>query len=304
MRRASALSLLLAPVVAGAAVSTRSRDLTALLAAEEASKAKQHESSNCISISPAANDFWCATNCGSGGHCPATICKCGQGVGSGNVTSEEMDYLKSSSLNAEKYSKEVQCLSMEDVAKIWVSAIAPISSTNAIAMCVPAVVIAAGNVFDVPQNKCPGSFHPTLKVDGGEFLHKGLWQITKGFDADPEKQAVAVHNIYTSNDAQYGCLSSQCQATDCHVPIDGIGQDESIISHHRFCRGKWAQGEQYIRDERLEAVGGLQAVKAACSTMAAKAGLKETVKKMSVSPVIAPRRRPRRYRRKSTFLSS
>ena len=60
--------------------------------------------------------------------------------------------------------------------QIWVSAIAPISSTNAIAMCVPAVVIAAGNVFDVPQNKCPGSFHPTLKVDGGEFLHKGLWQ--------------------------------------------------------------------------------------------------------------------------------
>ena len=117
MRRASALSLLLAPVVAGAAVSTRSRDLTTLLVAEEASKAKQHESSNCISISPAANDFWCATNCGSGGHCPATICKCGQGVGSGNVTSEEMDYLKSSSRNAEKYSKEVQCLSMEDVAK-------------------------------------------------------------------------------------------------------------------------------------------------------------------------------------------
>ena len=61
-------------------------------------------------------------------------------------------------------------------AQVWTTAIAPISSTNAIAMCVPAVAIAAANSFDIPENKCPGLFHPTLKVEGGSDLTKGLWQ--------------------------------------------------------------------------------------------------------------------------------
>jgi hypothetical protein len=200
-----------------------------------------------------------------------------------------MDYLKSSSRNAEKYSKEVQCLTMEEVAKVWTTAIAPISSTNAIAMCVPAVAVAAANSFDIPENKCPGLFHPTLKVEGGADLTKGLWQISKGFDVDLQQQAVAVHNIYTGDDPNYGCLSSHCQATDCHLPVENIGQDESVISHHRFCRGTWTHSNDHFA-HRLKAVGGFDAVKNACSTAAVKGGLRETVKKMSVSPVVAAKK--------------
>lgn len=247
---------------------------------------------NCVSISPSANDFWCATNCGTGGHCPSTICKCGEGLSTGNITDEQMDYLKSSSRDADKYSKnDVSCLSMAEVAKIWVTAIAPISSTNAISMCVPAVAVAAGSSFDTPDGKCAGQFHPGLKREGGEFLHKGLWQITKGFDPDPKTQAVAVHNLYTGSDPNYGCLSAQCQATDCHLPIEGIGQDETVVTHHRFCRGKWGEpGMERRFAESLDALGGLETVQEVCSAAAVKHGLRETVKKMSVSPVVAAKK--------------
>merc|ERR1712194_539576 len=42
--------------------------------------------------------------------------------------------------------------------------------------------------------------------------------------------------------------------------------------------------------ESLKAVGGLEAVKEACAAAAAKHGLRETVKKMSVSPVMAAKK--------------
>ena len=280
----------MAQLAAGAYVSGDGQRPTALAAQSGASR---REDSNCVSISPSANDFWCATNCGTGGHCPAEVCKCEEGLSKGDITDEQMDYLKSSSRDADKYSKEVNCMSVADVAKVWVTAIAPISSTNAIAMCAPAVAVAAASSFDSPaqDGKCGGQFHPTLKKEGGEFLHKGLWQITKGFDPDPAVQAVAVHNIYAGSDPNYGCLSSQCQATDCHLPIEGIGQDESIVTHHRFCRGKWGEpGMEGRFAESLKAVGGLKAVKEACAAAAAKHGLRETVKKMSVSPVVAAKK--------------
>ena len=287
MRRTVVL-LGVAQLAAGAAVLGDGQRATVLAAQGGAS---QHEDANCVSISLSANDFWCATNCGSGGHCPATVCKCEEGLSKGNISDAEMDYLKSSSRNADKYSSAINCLSMPDVAKIWVTAIAPISSTNAIAMCVPAVAVAAGSSFDIPDGKCEGQFHPGLKKEGGEFLHKGLWQITKGFDPDPAVQAVAVHNLYTGSDPKFGCLSSICQATDCHLPIEGIGQDESIVTHHRFCRGKWGEpGREGRFAESLKAVGGLKAVKEACAAAAAKHGLRETVKKMSVSPVVAAKK--------------
>ena len=114
-------------------------------------------------------------------------------------------------------------------------------------------------------------------------------QISKGFDVDPQQQAVAVHNIYTGDDPNYGCLSSHCQATDCHLPVENIGQDESVISHHRFCKGTWTHSNDHFA-HRLKAVGGLDAVKNACSTAAVKGGLRETVKKMSVSPVVAAKK--------------
>ena len=291
MRRA-ALGVLIgvAQLAAGAYVSGDGQRPTALAAQSGASR---REDSNCVSISPSANDFWCATNCGTGGHCPAEVCKCEEGLSKGDITDEQMDYLKSSSRDADKYSKEVNCMSVADVAKVWVTAIAPISSTNAIAMCAPAVAVAAASSFDSPaqDGKCGGQFHPTLKKEGGEFLHKGLWQITKGFDPDPAVQAVAVHNIYAGSDPNYGCLSSQCQATDCHLPIEGIGQDESVVTHHRFCRGKWGEpGFEGRFAESLEAIGGLKAVQEVCSAAAVKHGLRETVKKMSVSPVVAAKK--------------
>ena len=287
MRRAVVL-LGVAQLAAGAAVLGDGQRATVLAAQGGAA---QHEDANCVSISLSANDFWCATNCGSGGHCPATVCKCEEGLSKGNISDAEMDYLKSSSRNADKYSSAINCLSMPDVAKIWVTAIAPISSTNAIAMCVPAVAVAAGSSFDIPDGKCEGQFHPGLKKEGGEFLHKGLWQITKGFDPDPAVQAVAVHNLYTGSDPKFGCLSSICQATDCHLPIEGIGQDESVVTHHRFCRGKWGEpGFEGRFAESLEAIGGLKAVQEVCSAAAVKHGLRETVKKMSVSPVVAAKK--------------
>ena len=119
MGRTVALSLLLnaARLVAGAAVDTNSRNTLSLSAGGVSGSEQQQGSSNCVSISEAANDFWCATNCGKDGHCPPSICKCGVDLDTGNITAEQMDYLKSSSRNAEKYSKEVPCLTMEEVAK-------------------------------------------------------------------------------------------------------------------------------------------------------------------------------------------
>lgn len=286
MARRAAVLLGVAQLAAGAAVSGDGQRATVLAARGGAS---QRGNANCVSVSPSANDFWCATNCGSGGHCPAAVCKCEEGQSNANVTDAEMDYLRSSS--PDTYSSAVNCMSMADVAKVWVTAIAPISSTNAIAMCVPAVAVAAGSSFDIPGGKCEGQFHPSLKKEGGERLRKGLWQITKGFDPDPLVQAVTVHDVYTGSDPKFGCLSSICQATDCHLPIEGIGQDESIITHHRFCRGKWGEpGMEGRFAESLKAVGGLEAVKEACAAAAAKHGLRETVRKMSVSPVMAAKK--------------
>ena len=134
MGRTVALSLLLnaARLVAGAAVDTNSRNTLSLSAGGVSGSEQQQGSSNCVSISEAANDFWCATNCGKDGHCPPSICKCGVDLDTGNITAEQMDYLKSSSRNAEKYSKEVPCLTMEEVAKargvlcIWTVATEPV----------------------------------------------------------------------------------------------------------------------------------------------------------------------------------
>ena len=178
MARSTAVLLSVAQLAAGAAVLGDGRRATVLAAQGGAS---QRGGANCVSVSPSANDFWCATNCGGGGHCPATVCKCEEGQSNANVTDAEMEYLRSSSRYADTYSSAVNCMSMADVAKVWVTAIAPISSTNAIAMCVPAVAVAAGSSFDVPGGKCEGQFHPSLKKEGGELLRKGLWQITKGF---------------------------------------------------------------------------------------------------------------------------
>ena len=76
---------------------------------------------------------------------------------------------------------------------------------------------------------------------GWEAELKGLWQIGHGYDPDPRAQARVVYEMYTSDDNDYGCLSSWCAASGCGETIPGIGQDENskTFQSHRFCRGVW-----------------------------------------------------------------
>ena len=115
MARRAAVLLGVAQLAAGAAVSGDGRRATVLAARGGAS---QRGNANCVSVSSSANDFWCATNCGSGGHCPAAVCKCEKGQSNANVTDAEMDYLRSSS--PDTYSSAVNCMSMADVAQVLI----------------------------------------------------------------------------------------------------------------------------------------------------------------------------------------
>ena len=129
---------------------------------------------------------------------------------------------------------------MEDVANTWVSAIWPLNQDDAVKMCVPAVVVAAGSSFDLPG--CEGLFHPKIPAaEPQETTPRGIWQIGKGFDPDPKLQAVAVYKTYTSNDPDRGCLAQWCKDSGCSAPLTGIGQDEETMKHHRFCSGSWPQ---------------------------------------------------------------
>jgi hypothetical protein len=203
-------------------------------------------------------------------------------------------------------------LTMQDVAKVWVDAISPLSGEDAAAMCVPAVAIAAGSSYDVKG--CAQKFHPT--VQSGEV--KGLWQVSsacrppparaldvdpccarvdtrvgaplrdqinEGYDPDPKKQAEAVYSIYTGNNPDYGCISAWCQQTDCSEGHFGIGQDEKIMENHRFCKGVWtADSQHYV--VRVGELGGIEAIRAACSSAssAAGAGVVGNGKRVASSP--------------------
>jgi hypothetical protein len=168
-----------------------------------------------------------------------------------------------------------ECLNMEQVAEAWMGGISKYDKANAKAMCVPAVAIAAGSSYDTPQ--CPGKFDST--AEGGATA-RGLWQIgAMYYDPDPKKQAQAVYQFYTSDNPDYGCLSDWCKSTTCGEAHDGIGQDSSTISHHRFCKGAWpAASGQYAA--RLLQVGGKTAVAEACGNKAA--AQESLMKNMSV----------------------
>ena len=160
-------------------------------------------------------------------------------------------------------------LTMQDVAKIWVSAISPLSGEDAAAMCVPAVAIAAGSSFDVKG--CEKKFQPDVAAGAGGV--KGLWQIAdKFYDPDPKKQAEAVYTTYSGNDRDYGCMSTWCQESkDCSEGHFGIGQDEKIMENHRFCKGVWtADTEHYVK--RVTELGGIDAIRSACSSASKEAG--------------------------------
>ena len=164
-----------------------------------------------------------------------------------------------------------ECLTMEEVAGAWMESISKIDSASAKAMCVPAVAIAAGGSYDTPA--CPKAFDST--AEGGE-KSRGIWQIgLMYYSPDRKKQAQAVYQFYTSDNPDYGCLSDWCKQTACGVAHDGIGQDDKVIGHHRFCKGAWpASSGQYAA--RLLAVGGKVAVAAACANAAKLGSLKNT----------------------------
>jgi hypothetical protein len=160
-----------------------------------------------------------------------------------------------------------ECMTMEEVAMVWMSAIAPLSSADAAAMCVPAVAIAAGCAFNAPG--CENKFAKNVQCGTG----RGLWQIQdkdKGmYDPDPHKQALTVYKVYTSNNPDYGCLSAWCQQTGCSEAVGGIMQDDTIIENHRFCKGMWT-ADDYVA--RVENMGGFDAIHAACSGAAKAKG--------------------------------
>ena len=164
-----------------------------------------------------------------------------------------------------------ECLTMEEVASAWMESISKFDSASAKAMCVPAVAIAAGSSYDTPA--CPKAFDST--AEGGE-TSRGLWQIgLMYYSPDRKKQAQAVYQFYTSDNPDYGCLSEWCKQTTCGVPHEGIGQDDKVIGHHRFCKGAWpASSGQYAA--RLLAVGGKEKVTAACANAAKLGSLKDT----------------------------
>ena len=165
-------------------------------------------------------------------------------------------------------SQQATCLTLEEVAQVWMDAVMPIDRGDAAAMCVPALAMAGGCSFKAPGcNDGTPKFHPTVECGTG----KGIWQINYAYEPDAKAQAQAVYNIYTSNNPDYGCLSDWCAKTDCNEPLDGIGQDDKVIQRHRFCKGIWQQAsQQYVA--RIEEMGGVDALTAACSKAGQKHG--------------------------------
>jgi len=175
-----------------------------------------------------------------------------------------------------------ECLTVEQVAKAWVRGVSPLSKADAEALCVPAVIIAAGSAFHTIQDgwisPCMGKFDPLVEADGFDGTRKGLWQISLQFfdtdDPDPEKQAATAYDVYTGDNADYGCLAEWCVTSTpgCSAVIPGIGQDDpSVTESRRFCHGVWS-GAQAAVDNKLSAIAaaknqssGEEIVRAACA---------------------------------------
>ena len=165
--------------------------------------------------------------------------------------------------------QQASCLTLDEVAQVWMDAVMPINGGDAASMCVPAMAMAGGCAFKAAGcNDGTPKFHPTIECGTG----KGIWQINYAYEPDAKKQAAAVYNIYTSNNPDYGCLSTWCAETDCSEPLQGIGQDDKTIERHRFCKGVWTAGAQnYV--SRIEEMGGIEGITAACSKAAGGRGV-------------------------------
>ena len=167
---------------------------------------------------------------------------------------------------------ESMCMTMDQVAVAWVSAVAKLDKADAQRMCVPAVIVAAGSTYNTAL--CADKFDPTVEAPGYMTTLKGLWQIAdEVYDEDPKTQAAAAYDVYTGNNATYGCNAKWCSTVQigCSEAITGIGQDDSCppddpekeSSCHRFCKGVWSGAATQV-PIKLAALGGMEVVEAAC----------------------------------------
>ena len=182
--------------------------------------------------------------------------------------------------NVKPKSEKPHCLTVEQVAKAWVNGISPLSKADAKAMCVPAVIIAAGSAYhlntDGWTSPCEDKFDPLVEADGWDGKRKGLWQISEQFfdSADPTKQAKVAYEVYTSDNSTNGCLAEWCitSTPGCSAVIPGIGEeDAAVTASHRFCMGVWS-GANTAVPVKLQAMavaagteGGQEVVEAACA---------------------------------------
>ena len=229
--------------------------------------------------------------CSAGGYCGNGDSYCGEGM--------QEEYSNSKNLCEEGVAPGQQavgqqasikpskphCITVEQVATSWVEGVAPISKANAKAMCVPAVIIAAGSSYNTAT--CKDKFDPLVEADGWEQKLKGLWQISESlFDSpDPKQQAKVAYQVYTGDNSSYGCLAEWCIQSQpgCSAVIPGIGQDDvAVTEKHRFCMGVWS-GANTAVPLKLQAMalaagteGGLEVVEAACKTATAASGLTTT----------------------------
>jgi len=199
--------------------------------------------------------------CGKAGWCGTGPAYCEDGV--------QADYSHGKGLCAAYGGLCPTGLTLEQVISAWMDAIAPINRDDAAAMCVPAVIVAAGSSYDT--DICKGKFHPTQnkgKVNGT----KGLWQIRFGYHDEPAKQAETVYRVYTGNNPDNGCMSGWCQGSGCAEPHWAFGQDNNTMETHRFCRGMWTE-KPHVYEDAIEKVGGIDMIRNKCSAAASSRGL-------------------------------
>jgi len=215
---------------------------------------------------------WASATCvGSHGlgECCGKAGWCGTGPDYCNEGSVQANYSHGKGLCAEFGGFCKSGLTLEQLIDAWITAVANISKNDAAAMCVPAMVVAAGSSYDT--DICKDRFHPTRnsgKVNGT----KGLWQIRFGYSPDPVKQAETVYRVYTGNNPDNGCLSSWCQMQGCAEPHWAFGQDNNTMETHRFCRGMWTE-KPHIYEAAVEKLGGLDVIRNKCSDAAKAKGL-------------------------------
>ena len=175
--------------------------------------------------------------CASTGWCGSSDAHCGAGMQAeyshsrGLCPSAVLEIAQQQ--EEEKFdAKTSQCVSMQQIANAWVVATQGRSETDAQALCVPAVIVAAGFTYGVSE-ECPTKF--ALNVDtpgesGGKPLFlKGLWQVNESeYDAEPNVQAAAVYERFNASCSKDKCYQMADQCSD-KLAVDVKDEQE------RFC---------------------------------------------------------------------